>query len=74
MTSRDFCFWLQGLFEVGKPVSLDAEQTEMLKKHLGLVFQHEIAPSVNRKTEPVLPSLTGLSTTGVCGDRGVLIC
>lgn len=45
MTSRDFCYWLQGLFEVGKPIALDAEQVACVKRHLGLVFLHEIDPS-----------------------------
>jgi hypothetical protein len=46
MTSRDFCFWLQGFFEVPKPKELTPEQTEMIKKHLSLVFIHEIDPSM----------------------------
>jgi len=36
MTSRDFCFWLQGFFE---------RQTKIVKAHLALVFKHEIDPS-----------------------------
>lgn len=42
MNSREFCYWLQGLFEVGKPESLNAEQTELIKRHLDMVFFHEI--------------------------------
>lgn len=42
MKSRDFCYWLQGLFELGDPVALDPRQTEMIKRHLALVFKHEI--------------------------------
>ena len=49
MTSRDFCYWLQGFFELrdAEPVSegLSAQQTELLRKHLALVFKHEIDPS-----------------------------
>lgn len=45
MTSRDFCYWLQGLFELGEPQSLDAKQTELVKRHLAMVFIHEIDPS-----------------------------
>lgn len=45
MTSRDFCYWLQGLFELGSPVSLDANQTDLVKRHLAMVFVHEIDPS-----------------------------
>jgi hypothetical protein len=46
MTSRDFCYWLQWLFELGKPTELNAEQTELVRTHLGLVFIHEIDPSM----------------------------
>jgi hypothetical protein len=46
MTSRDFAYWLQGYFEIhGKADSLTPEQVEMIKRHLALVFQHEIDPS-----------------------------
>lgn len=42
MKSRDFCYWLQGLFELGKPITLDQTQVELIKRHLALVFKHEI--------------------------------
>ncbi len=45
MTSRDFCYWLQGLFELKNPESLNKEQTKQIKNHLKLVFKHEIDPS-----------------------------
>jgi hypothetical protein len=48
MTSRDFCYWLMGIFE-GRPaqegLSLNVEQTSTIRKHLNLVFLHEIDPS-----------------------------
>lgn len=46
MTSRDFCFWLQGVFEVGQPAALNEHQTALVKAHLALVFKHEIDPSM----------------------------
>ena len=46
MTSRDFCFWLQGFFELGNEKYLDELQTNMVKKHLSMVFIHEIDPSM----------------------------
>lgn len=51
MTSRDFCFWLQGFFEVApeQELGLDFEQTEKIKKHLALAFKHEIDPSMGDK-------------------------
>jgi hypothetical protein len=48
MTSRDFCFWLQGFFELdgGGGSGLTAGQTAAVKRHLALVFKHEIDPSM----------------------------
>ncbi len=46
MTSRDFAYWLQGFFEISDPVEIDRIQTENIKKHLALVFKHEIDPSM----------------------------
>lgn len=46
MTSRDFCFWLQGFFELSNEKCLDELQTNMVKKHLNMVFIHEIDPSM----------------------------
>jgi hypothetical protein len=44
MTSRDFCFWLQGIFEVAQPTELNAMATAQIRAHLALVFKHEIDP------------------------------
>ena len=49
MTSRDFAFWLQGFFEIQKPVTIDAAQVAMIKAHLAMVFIHEIDPSMGDK-------------------------
>lgn len=50
MTSRDFCFWLQGYFEIketdGEDLVMTKEQIKMVRKHLNLVFKHEIDPSM----------------------------
>ncbi len=51
MTSRDFCYWLQGFFELtaaGKHPedgSLTNVQGDMIRRHLALVFKHEIDPN-----------------------------
>lgn len=45
MTSRDFCYWLQGFFELHDPNTIDEKQTRLIKQHLNLVFIHEIDPS-----------------------------
>jgi hypothetical protein len=46
MTSRDFAFWLQGFFEVANPSTIGSKETESIKRHLALVFKHEIDPSM----------------------------
>ena len=38
MTSVEFCYWLQGLFELADPASLNTEQTRLIKAHLNMVF------------------------------------
>ena len=45
MTSRDFCYWLQGHFEIAETDALTPKQVKMIKRHLALVFKHEIDPS-----------------------------
>jgi len=56
MTSRDFCYWLQGFFEVTEnqkpyvigterePIELTEQQIKTIRAHLNLVFNHEIDP------------------------------
>lgn len=51
MTSRDFCFWLQGYIEMAEPTALSQRQLECVKNHLNLVFKHEIDPSMGDKKQ-----------------------
>lgn len=48
MTSRDFCYWVQGFFELSTwsdPKGLEPHQVSAIRAHLALVFKHEIDPS-----------------------------
>ena len=50
MKSTEFCYWLQGYFELvtaneGKKVVLSKEQVNVIQNHLNMVFKHEIDPS-----------------------------
>ena len=46
LTPREFCYWLQGFFEIsGESSVLSVAQVEMIKNHLNLVFLHVIDPS-----------------------------
>lgn len=59
MQSRDFCYWLQGFFEVGSMTSLERDKPEvagissaqvsMIRNHLNMVFAHEIDPAMGAK-------------------------
>jgi hypothetical protein len=45
MKSRDFVYWLQGYFELeDKGKGLSSRQVNMIKRHIALVFIHEIDP------------------------------
>lgn len=45
MSTQDFCFWLQGWFEIQKPQSITATQLQEIKNHLDLVF-NKVTPNV----------------------------
>lgn len=45
MTSRDFCYWLQGYFEVSGITHVGEKEIAIIKNHLNMVFKHEIDPS-----------------------------
>lgn len=74
MTPENFCYWLQGLLEVGDPPTLDAHQVLIIKEHLNLVFKKETttvkkstisdwllsdAPVLDKfKVNPTIPTIT----------------
>lgn len=56
MTSRDFCFWLQGYLEIDKEAGgplkpIDPKQRACIERHLALVFKHEIDPSFPKEQQ-----------------------
>ncbi len=65
MSSRDFAYWLMGFFEInGKSEPLTAEQTEIIKRHLSMVFAHEIDPSFPPAQQSALNHLHGNNPHG----------
>lgn len=44
MNAVDFCFWLQGYFEISGNSEINKEQSKIIQDHLALVFIHEIDP------------------------------
>lgn len=79
MTSRDFAFWLQGYFEISGVDEIGVPETEMIKRHLNLVFKHEIDPAMgDEKHQQVLNEIH--SGSGFSGwdktnpNDGILRC
>jgi len=62
MTSRDFCYWLQGYFELENPDSIDAPTAQLIQKHLSMVFIHEIDPSFGPDQKVLQEAHDGLKT------------
>lgn len=57
MTPIDFCYWLQGYFELTNSNELTPEQVVMIRKHLNLVFLHTIDPLREKETTAPKDSL-----------------
>lgn len=62
MNSQEFCYWLQGFFELSPNCSTLTEvQVQSIRNHLNMVFVHDIdpqaiAPGVNAKPNLVGPA------------------
>lgn len=78
MTSREFCYWLQGFFEIAEagansvPLSsrkleLNEAQADTIRRHLDLVFFHEIDQSYTNdvKKQTAMNNIHGLSDGGL---------
>ena len=55
MKATEFCYWLQGYFEIhGASTTpgnaLTSEQVELIQRHLALVFKHDIDPQAGPPT------------------------
>lgn len=53
MTARDFCYWLQGYFEIRGENwdEMSPERVNIIKKHLAVVFAHDIDPKAGGPAE-----------------------
>ena len=54
MDSKDFTYWLQGFFEISDAKKLDEKQVQIIKDHLGLVF-NKVTPNRNETPKQDLP-------------------
>ena len=50
MNAQDFCFWLQGMFELTNTKTLSKQQVEIIRNHLQLVFT-KVTPDVDIEKE-----------------------
>lgn len=42
MQTSEFCYWLQGFFELSDKKALSVDQVEIIQAHLALVFIHDL--------------------------------
>jgi hypothetical protein len=60
MKASEFAYWLQGMFELCDPKTLDERQVDLIKRHLALVFVHDIDPKAGPpETQEKLNKLHG---------------
>ncbi len=64
MTTVQFCYWLQGLFELSDVTELNADQTLKIKQHLAMVFIHDIDPSYPKDQQQALNTAHAGSSSG----------
>lgn len=57
MKATEFCYWLQGMFELASPKTLDAEQTDLIRRHLAMAFQHDIDKTYPEKDQSTLNAI-----------------
>lgn len=67
MTEREFCYWLQGLLEIGGVRPLEAREVQIIADHLALVFE-KVTPDRRdqlRKPVPGIPAIHPFAVSGV---------
>jgi hypothetical protein len=67
MEPTEFCYWLQGFFELSDSSELTPRQINLIRRHLNTVFVHHIDPSyptqqqeaLNKAHNPLTDPYTG---------------
>ena len=72
MKTTEFCYWLQGMFELSGVTSLDERQTDLIKKHLNMVFLHDIDQSYPESQQEALSAAH--QGTGPWSDDTLIRC
>lgn len=63
MNSQNFCFWLKGFLEIGKPNSLNETQVQEIKNHLNLVLN---PPDLNSNKTPTYCNVLPYKEQQIC--------
>jgi len=67
MTAQDFCYWLQGYFEVCRPQMVTTEELQIIQDHLKLVFAATGAKQESRDLAKLLGTpIRDLSQVKIC--------
>ncbi len=72
MTSVQFAFWLQGVFELGDIKSFDEKQTTLIRQHLALVEEAVSGGTVSVSGAPPLAGDVVVTVCANCRRRGCL--
>ena len=68
MSETEFCYWLQGFFELSGSDELTPAQIQMIKSHLNLVFKKVTRIIGDGKWEVDINTMfTGITSQGLCG-------
>lgn len=73
MKATEFCYWLQGFFELAdeKDLGISAEQAIKIKRHLDMVFIHDIDKRYPKQHQAALNEAHG---TAVAPQNQVMRC
>ncbi len=68
MTPENFCYWLQGYFEISQTKELTKEQIDIIQTHLDFVFNK--TPKMYRMPDFKKWGLNGSGYSGFVGKSG----
>ncbi len=70
MSARDFVYWLQGYFEMSNPTVLVKKEVKMIRRHLDLVFAHEVQVRIKNPGKSKVPkTIKDWSKIEYCSDK-----
>ncbi len=70
MKATEFCYWLQGMFELAEPTTLDEKQTDLIRRHLAMAFQHDIDKRPSPEEQIKLNETHSGNPVGTPGHHG----